>query len=418
MERTIVEKIFQDHLVQGKCEVGEIIECEIDLIMAHEMLGDQIHRIAREAGLKKIWDPGKVVTILDHWVPASSPETATIHQEYRKFVNEYGIIHDLGMNQGICHVALPELGFIKPGMLMVGSDSHTITNGALNCFATGLGSTDATIVLAKGKNWFKVPSTVKISLDGKLKEFTSGKDVALALMKRFGTDGLNYKSMELKVVNPGNLPVSDRFTISNMGVEMGAKCSIFKFDPTLESWLKDHGVRGYKPVSPDEGANYESIEDIDMDNVEPMVALPPNPANVKPVSEIEEIEVDQVFIGSCTNGRVEDIRIAAKILGDKKINEHLRCIVIPASRGAYLTALKEGLIEKFTKAGVIVEYPNCGPCMGGHMGILGPGETCVSTSNRNFPGRMGSKEAKIFLVSPATAIASAIAGKIVDPRRL
>ncbi len=416
MPKTVVEKIFSSHAAKGTPVSGEIVECNIDLLMLHEMLGDQITRIAREAGLEKVWDPSKIVTVLDHWAPASSEKIAIIHQEYRRFVKQHDIKHDLGMTAGVCHVALPESGFVKPGMFIVGSDSHTTTYGALNCFSTGIGATDATVVLAKGTNWFKVPETVRVDLNGKLPVLSTGKDVALHMLKKFGTDGLNYKSMEVGVKDPSALSISARLTIANMGVEMGAKCVIFEPDKTLDSWLAEHGVSGYKTVSPDPGAAYESKVAINLAGMEPLVAAPPSPSNVKPVSELAGKEVDQVFIGSCTNGRLDDLQLAASILKGRKIHDRVRCIIIPASRRVYESALKEGLIEQFVKAGAIVEYPTCGPCMGGHMGILGPGEVCVSTSNRNFPGRMGANDAEIYLASPATAMASAVNGKITDPR--
>nr|MDO8109183.1 3-isopropylmalate dehydratase large subunit [Candidatus Sigynarchaeota archaeon] len=418
MPGTIVEKLLNNHLVQGTCEVGEIVECKVDLLMLHEMLGDQIARIAREAGLTKVWDPAKIVTVLDHWVPAPTEKVAIIHQEYRRFVKDYGLVHDLGINAGVCHVVVPDSGFIKPGMLVVGSDSHTTSYGALNCISTGIGATDATIILAKGTNWFKVPSTIKIELEGKFQQLVTAKDVALHMLKMFGTDGMNYKSMEILVQRPESISISGRFTIANLGVEMGAKCVAFEPDKLLDAWLATIGISGYKTVLPEKKAAYERRESIGLDTIEPLIAVPPSPSNVKPVSEIKNKDVDQVFIGSCTNGRLDDLQLAASILKGNKIHQRVRCIIIPASRQVYETALKEGLIEQFVHAGAIVEYPTCGPCMGGHMGLLGPGEVCVSTSNRNFPGRMGARDAEIYLASPATAMASAITGKITDPREV
>jgi 3-isopropylmalate/(R)-2-methylmalate dehydratase large subunit len=415
---TIVEKIFATHVIKGTPVSGEIVECKVDLLMMHEMLGDQIARIAREAGIEKVWDPSKIVTVLDHWVPAPSDKVAIIHQEYRRFVKQHGIQNDLGMTAGICHVAVPESGFVKPGMFIVGSDSHTTTYGALNCFSTGIGATDATVILARGSNWFKVPETIRVDLSGKLPPLSTGKDIALHMLGRFGTDGLNYMAMEIGVKEPAGVSISGRFTIGNMGVEMGAKCVIFEPDNLLDDWLANHGVSQYKTVTPDPGAAYERVEMIDLADVEPLIAAPPSPANVKPVSDFAGKEVDQVFIGSCTNGRLDDLQLAASILKGKSIHPRVRCIIIPASRKVYEGALKEGLIEQFVKAGAIVEYPTCGPCMGGHMGLLGPGEVCVSTSNRNFPGRMGASDAEIYLASPATAMAAAVAGKIIDPREV
>lgn len=416
MPGTIVEKLFASHAVNGTPITGEIMECKVDLLMMHEMLGDQISRIAREAGLKKVWDPSKIVTVLDHWVPASSEKVAAIHQEYRRFVKQHGLKNDLGMTAGICHVAVPEGGFIKPGMFIVGSDSHTTTYGALNCFSTGIGATDATVVLARGTNWFKVPETIRVELFGKLPELSTGKDIALHLLGNFGTNGLNYKSLEVHVADPTSVSISGRFSIGNMGVEMGAKCVIFEPDKVLDGWLAAHGVTGYKTVSPDPGANYADRLTVDLAGIEPLIATPPSPANVRPVSEVQGKDVDQVFIGSCTNGRLDDLQLAAKILKGKHIHARVRCIIIPASHAIYQAALKEGIIEQFIKAGAIVEYPTCGPCMGGHMGLLGPGEVCVSTSNRNFPGRMGANDAEIYLASPATAMAAAVTGRIMDPR--
>ncbi len=423
MPGTIVEKIFASHVVTRNSEgknvtptSGEIVECNVDLLMMHEMLGDQIARVVREVGLEKVWDPSKIVTILDHWVPASSEKVAVIHQEYRRFVKQYGIKNDLGMTAGVCHVAVPESGFVKPGMFIVGSDSHTTTYGALNCFSTGIGATDATVVLAKGTNWFKVPETIRVDLTGKLPALSTGKDVALHMLGQFGTEGLNYKSLEVGVQEPAALSMSGRFTIGNLGIEMGAKCVIFEPDKVLEFWLAEHGVIDYKTVSPDPDTGYEREVAIALSRVEPLVAAPPSPSNVKPASELAGKEVDQVFIGSCTNGRLDDLQLAAAVMKGKKIHKRVRCIIIPASRAVYEGALKEGLIEQFVRAGAIVEYPTCGPCMGGHMGLLGPGEVCVSTSNRNFPGRMGAYDAEIYLASPATAMASAVHGRITDPR--
>ncbi|MHA1681924.1 MAG: 3-isopropylmalate dehydratase large subunit [Promethearchaeota archaeon] len=416
MEGTVVEQIFSSHLVQGECAVGEIIECNVDLLMVHEMLGDQIARIYDEAGLTQVWDPNKIVAILDHWVPASSSKVAMIHQAYRDFVKSKGLVHDLGMTRGVCHVAVPEAGFVKPGMLIAGSDSHTIAYGAVNCFSTGMGATDSAVIMATGRNWFKVPPSVKFTFKGALGPVASAKDVALHLLRERGTSGMAYKAMEIHVETPESISIPGRFTISNLGVEMGAKCAIFTPDKLLQSWLDTRGISGGTVIRPAVDATYEDAIDVNLPSIVPLVAMPPSPANVKPVSEAGTVDVDQVFIGSCTNGRLEDLETAARILGNGKIHPRVsRCIIIPASREVYLAALREGLIEKFVNAGAIVEYPTCGPCMGGHMGLLGPGEICVSTSNRNFPGRMGSHDAKIYLVSPATAMATAMTGKLTDP---
>lgn len=414
----MVEHILQAHLLDGTCEPGQIVRCEVDLLMVHEMLGDQIARLAREAGLARVWDPSRVVAILDHWVPAPSENVARIHQEYRWFVEKFGLEHDLGMTAGVCHVAVPDMGFVKPGMLVVGSDSHTTSYGAVNCLSTGLGATDATVVLATGATWFKVPRAERVVFRGALPALSSAKDVALGLLRETGTSGMAYKSMECRVEEPTSISMPGRFTIANLAVEMDAKCAIFEPDVVLENWLGERGIENRNLVRPATGATYERLHDVDLATIEPLVAAPPSPANVIPASEVGDVPVDQVFIGSCTNGRLEDLEQAAKVLRGHAIHRGVRCIVIPASRDVYLAALGRGLIDAFVRAGAIVEYPTCGPCMGGHMGLLGPGETCVSTSNRNFPGRMGAGDARVYLASPATAMASAITGRVTDPREV
>ncbi|MEM1728744.1 MAG: 3-isopropylmalate dehydratase large subunit [Candidatus Jordarchaeales archaeon] len=373
--------------------------------------------IYEELGLDRIWDPEKVVALIDHWTPAPSIDAAVVHAMCRRFVKKYGIKNWLDMREGICHVVLPEKGFVKPGDLVVGSDSHTTTYGALGAFATGMGATDMAIVLATGEIWFKVPSTVKFNVEGKLQPMVMGKDIILHIIGEIGVEGASYKAMEFAGNTIRELSMDARFTLCNMAIEAGGKTGIIEPDEKTLQWIKERARQPFKPVYNDPDAEYEEVIDVDVTNLEPQVAKPPSPENSVPVSEVEGVKIDQAFIGSCTNGRLEDLRIAAKILKGRKVADMVRAIVIPASKEVYLKAMKEGLIEIFLEAGCVVCNPTCGPCIGAHLGLLAPGEVCISSSNRNFVGRMGSKDAKIYLASPATVAASAVTGEITDPRK-
>ncbi|GAB4319594.1 MAG: homoaconitase large subunit [Promethearchaeota archaeon] len=414
---TIVEEIFRTHLTSPDQEVapGEFVELRVDLLMVHEQLGGRIAPEYEKLGLNEIWDPNKVVFLLDHWVPAPDIRAAKMHQTCRAFAKKYRFVHDLGMTRGICHQVLPELGYVRPGAVICGSDSHTTMYGALNCFATGIGATDACTVLATGKLWFKVPPTVKVTLTGQLRPPAYGKDLTLTFLGRLGADGALYKALEVHGPGVGTLSVSSRFTFANMAVEGGAKCCTFPADEVARRWLEGRGVVVDSTVEPRPDATYEKSVVLDLKDVVPVVAKPESPDNVVPVTEVEGTEIDVAFLGSCTNARLEDLRVAASIMKGRAVHERVRMVVIPASQEVYLEAAKEGLLEVFARAGAVVGNPTCGPCVGGHLGVLGPGETCVSSSNRNFKGRMGHPTAKVYLASPATVAASALAGRLTPP---
>jgi len=412
---TIAEKILAAHCEQDKVEPGDIINAEVDIIMSHEMLGMRVIDIFNEIGAEKIFDPDKLVVLLDHWIPPTNIDTAIVDKNEREFIKKHKIKNWLDWNHGICHQVIPEKGFAWPGALIVGTDSHTCTYGAFGAFATGIGSTDAAILLATGKIWMKVPETILFVLEGKLGNMVYGKDIILKLISDIGVEGANYKSVEFKGEIISNLSIDSRMTICNMAIEMGAKTGIIEPDNKTLKWLEGRVKKDYKIIRSDENANYEKIYTYDLSDLEPQVATPHSPANAKPVSEVEGIKVDQCFIGSCTNGRFEDLEIAAKILKSKKIHPDTRLIIVPASREVYLKALDKGYIKIFIEAGAFVNFPSCGPCIGAY-GVLAPGEVSLSTSNRNFIGRQGSKEAKIYLSNSAVVAASAIKGEITDPR--
>lgn len=382
------------------------------------MTGLRIAQIYDQLGLDRVWDADKIVALIDHWIPAGKIDEAIIHQKCREFVDKYDIKNWLGMREGICHVVFPQKGFVKPGDLIVGSDSHTTTYGALGAFSTGIGSTDMAVVLATGELWFKVPATMKFEISGKIPEFIMGKDIILRIIGDIGVEGATYKTMEYAGETVKELSVDGRFTLSNMAIEAGAKAGIIEPDEKTIEWVRSRTNEEFQVVRNDPDAGFEEIITMDISNLEPQVAKPPSPGNSVSVSEVEGIKIDQAFIGSCTNGRIEDMRAAAKIIEGKEIPRGVRCIVIPASKEVYIQAMKEGLFEIFLNAGCVISNPHCGPCIGGSSGVLGPGDVCISSSNRNFVGRMGSKESKVYLASPFTVAASAVKGEITDPRKI
>jgi homoaconitate hydratase family protein len=384
--------------------------------MVHEQLGGRIHKEYEKLGLEKVWDPNKIFFILDHWVPAPTVSAAQMHQDCRNFAKKFGFIHNMGIDKGICHQVLPEMGFARPGMLIVGSDSHTTTYGAFNCLSTGIGATDVSVVFATGNLWFKVPETFRVNLLGQLKRGVMSKDFILTFIGDISTKGAIYKSLEFHGEGAELLSIDSRMTISNMVVEAGAKFGIFLPDIKLDQWLKPRIKEQYKPIYPDIDAEYEKEFEYNLADIEPVVAKPSKPDNIAYINELGDIEIDQAFLGSCTNGRMEDLRIAAQILKGRKISPNTRLIVTPASKEIYMNALSEGLINIFLDAGAIFTHSTCGACIGGHLGVLGPNEICVSSTNRNFVGRMGASDSKIYLASPATVAASALKGKITDPR--
>ena len=414
----IIEKILAN--ASGKQEVspGEIVEAKIDLAMTHDLTGPLAIKSFHEIGAKKVWDSNKVVIILDHLVPASSVISAELHKTVRNFAEEQHIqnFYDVGRG-GVCHQVMPEKGHVRPGEVIVGSDSHTCTYGAFGAFATGIGSTEMAAVFATGKLWFRVPEVIKVDVTGKFKKIISAKDLTLKIVGEIGADGAIYKGLEFGGSTIRDMTIDGRMVLSNMAVEMGAKAGLIEPDKKTVDYVKARTDKPFTPVKSDPDSTYERVVDVDVSELEPQVAVPHSVDNVKPVSEVEDVKVDQAFIGSCTNGRIEDLRGAAKILKGKKIARGVRLVVIPASQEIYLNAINEGLIKTFMDAGATVGNPNCGPCLGGHMGILAEGEACISTSNRNFIGRMGSTKSFVYLASPATVAASAITGKITDPRK-
>ena len=413
----IIEKILANASGKQQVSPGEIIEANIDAAMIHDLTGPLAIKSFREIGAKKVWDNNKVVIILDHLVPASSIISANLHRIVRNFAEEQNIqnFYDVGQG-GVCHQVMPEKGHVRPGEVIVGADSHTCTYGAFGDFATGIGSTEMAAVFATGKLWFKVPEVIKVNVTGKLQKMVTPKDVTLNIVGKIGADGAIYKGLEFGGSTIKEMSVDGRMVLSNMAVEMGAKAGIIEPDQKTLDYVKARTDKPFKPVKSDPDATYERVVDVDVSALEPQVAVPHSVDNVKPVSEVEDIEVDQAFIGSCTNGRLEDLRSAARVLKGKKTARGVRLVVIPASQEIYLNALNEGLIKTFMDAGATIGNPNCGPCLGGHMGILAEDEACISSSNRNFVGRMGSTKSFVYLASPATVAASAITGKITDPR--
>ncbi len=420
MGYTIAEKILLDHSNLMEISPGQFIDCNIDLIMVHEQLGGRIHKEYEKLGIDYVWDPDKIFFILDHWVPAPTISAAQMHQDCRKFAEKYKFIHNFGyqLDRGICHQVLPEMGFSRPGMLIVGSDSHTTTYGAFNSLATGIGATDVSVVFATGKLWFRVPESFKIIMTGEFKKGVMSKDFILTLIGDFSTKGAIYKSLEFHGQGAKTLSIDGRMTVSNMVVEAGAKFGIFLPDKKLETWLANRTNTPYKLITPDNNAVYEKILEYNLSEITPVVAKPSNPGNLAKVEEVEGIEIDQAFLGSCTNGRMEDLHIAAKILKGNTVDPNTRLIIIPASKEIYKEALQEGLIEIFISAGAVVGNSTCGPCIGGHLGVLGSEEICISSTNRNFKGRMGHPTSEVYLASPATVAYSALKGKISDPREV
>ncbi|MBZ9570451.1 3-isopropylmalate dehydratase large subunit [Methanobrevibacter sp. TMH8] len=415
MSQTMSEKILAKASNKSSSEAGEIVMANIDVAMTHDLTGPLSVESFEKIGTEKVWDPSKIVIPFDHQVPADSLDAANNHIIMRKFVKEQGIENFYDVNEGVCHQILPELGHVVPGEVIVGTDSHTCTHGALGAFATGIGSTDMAMVFSTGKLWFKVPETIRFNIEGQLKENVYAKDVILNIIGQVGADGATYKACEFAGNTVSNMTVSDRMVLCNMAIEMGGKTGLVEPDEKTLNYVKARSNKPYEVFKTDLDAPSLEIIDIDVDNLEPQVACPHNVDNVKPVSEVDK-EIDQVFLGSCTNGRISDLRQAAKILKGDKIANGVRMLVIPASKEVYTKALNEGLINIFVESGALVCNPCCGPCLGGHVGLIGPGEVSLSTSNRNFKGRQGSPEGEVYLSSAAVAAASAIEGKIIAPK--
>lgn len=420
MGMTMTQKILADHAGVKEVHVGELIEANVDIVMANDITGPMALPIFKQMA-DKVFDKDKVVLVPDHFTPNKDIKSAENSKAIREFSREQGLTHH--MEQGKCgveHAILPESGIVVAGDAVIGADSHTCTYGAIGAFSTGVGTTDIATGMATGQLWFKVPSAIKFNLHGKLPQYVSGKDVILHIIGRIGVDGALYKSMEFTGEGVKELSMADRFTICNMAIEAGAKNGIFPVDEAAIEYLDKHAKRDYKIYEADSDAEYEEVVDVDLSAIRPTVAFPHLPGNAKTVDEIEamdKIYIDQVVIGSCTNGRMEDLRKAAAILKGKKVADNVRVMVVPATQKIYLQCILEGILETFVEAGCAVNTPSCGPCMGGHMGVLAKGEKCVSTTNRNFVGRMGDVESLIYLASPETAAASAIAGYIANPEK-
>ncbi|MDR2645510.1 MAG: 3-isopropylmalate dehydratase large subunit [Endomicrobium sp.] len=417
MGSTISEKILAAHCGKKTVEPGEFIEPNVDIALANDVTAPLAIKEFKKSGAKKVFDKNKIALVMDHFTPNKDILSAEHVKFVREFAKEHKIKHYFeGGNVGVEHAILPEKGIALPGDIIIGADSHTCTYGALGAFSTGVGSTDLAAAMVTGKVWFKVPNSIKFILKGKLNKWVSGKDIILYIIGLIGVDGALYNSMEFAGPICKKLTIADRFTIANMAIEAGGKNGIFTPDEITEKYVVKKALRKYKFYESDKDAKYLKTYEIDCSKILPQIALPFLPSNAKAVKDIKKIYIDQVVIGSCTNGRIEDLRIAASIIKrGKKVNPNVRTIVIPATPAIYSQALKEGLLKIFMDAGSVVSAPTCGPCLGGHMGILALGEKCVSTTNRNFVGRMGHVQSQVFLVNPAVAAASAIKGYIATP---
>ncbi|MDQ1286208.1 MAG: 3-isopropylmalate/(R)-2-methylmalate dehydratase large subunit [Thermodesulfobacteriota bacterium] len=419
MGMTITEKILASHAGLDQVRPGQLIEANVDIALANDITLPLALKPFKEAGGAQVFDREKVVVVMDHFNPAQNIDSAMMHLKSREFAEEMQLVNffDVG-SMGIEHALLPELGIVRPGDLVIGADSHTCTYGALSAFSTGVGSTDFAAAMLTGKTWFKVPESMRIRLSGTFGRWVGGKDLILRIIGNIGVDGALYKAMEFSGEGVSSLSMADRFTVANMAIEAGAKNGIFPFDVSTKLYADEHGTRPYSIYQADDDAQYLSELDVSLDALEPLVAMPFSPENVRPASEIKNMKIDQVVIGSCTNGRIEDLRIAASILKGRKAAKHLRLIVIPATQNIMLQAIREGIVEILIEAGGAVSTPTCGPCLGGHMGILARGERALSTTNRNFVGRMGHPESEVILGSPAVAAATAVTGIVTDPRNL
>ena len=420
MGMTMTQKILAAHAGLPEVKAGQLIEAQLDLVLGNDITSPVAIHEMEKMTVDTVFDKDKVALVMDHFIPNKDIKSAQHCKCVREFACRHEITNyfDVG-EMGIEHALLPEKGLTVAGDVIIGADSHTCTYGALGAFSTGVGSTDMAAGMATGKAWFKVPSAIKFNIVGKPSKWVSGKDVILHIIGMIGVDGALYKSMEFVGEGIHNLSMDDRFTIANMAIEAGGKNGIFPVDDIAMTYMKEHSSRPWKVYEADEDAVYDEEYTIDLSTLRPTVAFPHLPENTRTIDEIQEdIAIDQVVIGSCTNGRIDDLRIAAEILADNKVKKGVRCIVIPATQKIYLEAMEEGLLKTFIEAGAVVSTPTCGPCLGGYMGILAEHERCVSTTNRNFVGRMGHVESEIYLASPAVAAASAVTGKISSPEEL
>ncbi len=416
---TLAEKILAAKAGLSAVEPGQLIDVPVDLALANDITAPIAIKIFKEAGIPKVWNREKIVLVMDHFTPNKDIQSAEQVRLCREFAREQGIVHYFeGGNCGIEHVLLPEKGLVVPGDIVVGADSHTCTYGALGAFATGVGSTDLAATWITGRTWFRVPETIKFVYRGKLRPWVTGKDLILYTIGDIGVDGALYKAMEFSGEVIRKLSMAERFTMANMAIEAGGKVGLIEPDKKTLSYVRKHSTREPLVFKADRKATYLEVREYDCTQIEPQVAFPHLPSNTKPISEVGHIDIDQVVIGSCTNGRIEDLALAAKIFKGRKVNKNVRAIIIPGTPGVYREALRKKYIDIFIEAGAIVSPPTCGPCLGGHMGILAKGERAVSTTNRNFLGRMGHPESEVYLANPAVAAASAILGRIASPEEL
>ena len=419
MGMTMSQKILAAHAGLEEVKAGQLIEADLDLVLGNDITSPVAINEMKKMDRKTVFDKDKIALVMDHFIPNKDIKSAENCKCCREFACRHEITNyfDVG-EMGIEHALLPEKGLVVAGDAVIGADSHTCTYGALGAFSTGVGSTDMAAGMVTGKAWFKVPSAIRFELVGKPSRWVSGKDVILHIIGMIGVDGALYRSMEFVGEGIRNLSMDDRFTICNMAIEAGGKNGIFPVDELAVEYMKEHSKRAFTVYEADEDAEYDETYVIDLSELKPTVSFPHLPSNTRTIDQVGEVKVDQAVIGSCTNGRIEDMRIAAKVLKGRKIAKGVRCIVIPATQSIYLQAMREGLLEIFIEAGAVVSTPTCGPCLGGYMGILAAGERCISTTNRNFVGRMGHVDSEVYLASPAVAAASAVAGKIICPCQL
>jgi 3-isopropylmalate/(R)-2-methylmalate dehydratase large subunit len=415
---TLAEKLLASHSAKKKVGPGEFLNVRLDLVLSNDITAPLAIKEFDRLGVKKVFDPKKVIMVPDHFCPNKDILSAEQAKVIREFAREQGLLYYEVGRMGIEHVLLPEQGLVLPGDVVVGADSHTCTYGALGAFSTGMGSTDIAVAMATGEIWMKVPPTIKFVYNGKPGKWVGGKDLILYTIGDIGVDGALYSAMEFTGSAINALSMDGRFTMANMAIEAGAKAGLFHVDDKTIAYVKERATRPYEVYQSDGDAEYEKVIEYDVSALEPQVALPHLPSNSKSVSAVGDIKIDQVVIGSCTNGRLDDLRNAAALLKDKQVHSDLRCIVIPGTQQVYLDALHEGLIETFVKAGAAVSTPTCGPCLGGYMGVLAAGERCLSTTNRNFVGRMGSPQSEVYLANPSVAAASALLGRIGSPEEI
>lgn len=419
MGMTMVEKIIAAHTEYDEVKAGQIVNARVDMVLGNDVTTPVAIKEFGKVGVDKVFDKDRIAIVPDHFTPNKDIKSAEHSKMIREFARKYSITNYFEIGQmGIEHVLLPEKGLTLPGEIIIGADSHTCTYGALNALGTGVGSTDIAAAMATGHLWFRVPDTIKFVYSGKLNPWVTGKDLILYTIGDIGVDGALYQAMEFTGEVIENLSMDGRMTMSNMAIEAGGKCGLIAYDDKTAEYLKGRAAREYTPYNSDPDAKYARVIEYDVSEIEPMVAFPHLPENTRPVSEAKDIKIDQAVIGSCTNGRIEDLRIAAEILKGKKVHRDLRCIIFPGTQEIYKQAVNEGLVEIFIDAGVAFSTPTCGPCLGGHMGILAKGERAISTTNRNFVGRMGHPESEVYLSSPAVAAASAIKGCITHPEEV